>query len=87
MREIRPSGSEGGGTGTTRPSLPLSLCRPFGPRTTTDLSCPAVRDHIFRGHSRKCLTTNKNLGLSADSADGVKGEIVFCQPGKEEQAR
>jgi hypothetical protein len=30
MREIRPSGSEGGGTGTTRPSLPLSLCIPFG---------------------------------------------------------
>jgi hypothetical protein len=30
MREIRPSGSEGGGTGTTRPSLPLSSLRPFG---------------------------------------------------------
>ena len=31
MREIRLSGSEGGGNGTTRSSLPLSLCRPSGP--------------------------------------------------------
>ena len=29
MREIRPSGSEGGGNGTTRSSLPLSIWCPF----------------------------------------------------------
>ena len=29
MREIRPSGSEGGGNGPTRSSLPLSLCRRY----------------------------------------------------------
>ena len=28
MREIRPSGSEGGGNGTTRSSLPLSILCP-----------------------------------------------------------
>ena len=30
MREIRPSGSEGGGAETNRLSLPLSLCDPSG---------------------------------------------------------
>jgi hypothetical protein len=30
MREIRPSGSEGGGAETNRPSLPLFAVRPDG---------------------------------------------------------
>jgi hypothetical protein len=37
MREIRPSGSEGGGNGTTRSSLPLSLSLPFGEAAETKL--------------------------------------------------
>src|SRR5215831_4974990 len=36
MREIRPSGSEGGGTGTTRPSLPLSHGWPPAEATSED---------------------------------------------------
>jgi len=33
MREIRPSGSEGGGAGTNRPSLPLFVNCPYGAKT------------------------------------------------------
>ena len=48
MREIRKSGSEGGGTGTNRFSLPLSHYRyptgsAIGGRTETPWGTPAMR--------------------------------------------
>jgi hypothetical protein len=45
MREIRPSGSEGGGAGLNRLSLPLSTKRPSG---TDNFTPPCVQQRGLR---------------------------------------
>jgi hypothetical protein len=57
MREIRPSGSEGGGAGTNRPSLPLFIERPYGTKFR-EVRQPPKND------VRPCATLN--LGKEAE---------------------
>jgi hypothetical protein len=58
MREIRLSGSEGGGTELNRFSLPLSHFRPYGPAAACCRGCEMpnldVKDCVTGWRNRDC---------------------------------
>jgi hypothetical protein len=67
MREIRLSGSEGGGTELNRFSLPLYLCRPFGPQLPKYVT-------VVANSSTK---TRRNTRIGASPWLGVFGSVGY----------
>ena len=69
MREIRLSGSEGGGAETNRPSLPLFTCRGFGPLLEVTALSAVKRSRRYNSACPPFRTSNGPVTEGADSAD------------------
>jgi len=73
MRETRQSGSEGGGAGTNRLSLPLFLNRPSGTGQRVPVS--------DLGWSRRCLR-KKAEGAAQQTKDSSDRFLGLCRGGR-----